>query len=289
MNDLQNCKTKSFNNTPMTNNLFSPSGNEAKSLEKMSQSEKLHEKDANDSLTRMNQSLEKLIQEAETSLNTHLTLDSNSYSLKRSNSCPRFTTTILPQTRRKSVVSVSSMQQELFEKQGQIQLQQQQRRYLHSQWKLAMAMKQLVQTVQNIIETNSNVQVVHHHHYHHVYHHYENSSTITEEIIITESEHDLSMPPIKKVASLTSLVKQAFYSAVYQSSKSTEMATTLSESAKLRTMFLATLIFSQKFNVKPIWIQRGHLLLSRWKKRSKAQCNLWTNRSRLLHFICLFI
>lgn len=253
----------------------------------MSQSEKLHEKDANDSLNRMNQSLEKLIQEAETSLNTHLTLDSNSYSLKRSNSCPRFTTTILPQTRRKSDVSVSLMQHELFEKQAQIQLQQQQRRYLHSQWKLAMAMKQLVQTVQNIIETNNTVQVVHHHHYHHVYYHYENSSTITEEIIITESEHDLSIP-IRKTASLTSLVKQAFYSAVYQSNKSTEMAT-LSESAKLRTMFLATLIFSQKFNVKPIWIKRGHLLLYRWKKRSKAQYNLWTNRSRLLHFICLFI
>ncbi|KAI8080934.1 hypothetical protein BDF21DRAFT_418082 [Thamnidium elegans] len=278
----------------MTNNLLSPRldliseiGNEAQSLEKLSQSEKLHEKDANDSLTRMNQSLEKLIQEAETSLNTHLTLDSNSYSLKRSNSCPRFTTTILPQSRRKSDVSISLMQQELFEKQGQIQLQQQQRRYLHSQWKLAMAMKQLVQTVQNIIETNNNVQVVHHHHYHHVYHHYENSSTITEEIIITESEHDLSIP-IKKTTSLTSLFKQAFYSAVYQSSKSTEMIA-LSESAKLRAMFLATLIFSQRFNVKPIWIKRGHLLLSRWKKRSKAQYNLWTNRSRLLHFICLFI
>ncbi|KAG2228689.1 hypothetical protein INT48_001722 [Thamnidium elegans] len=162
MNDLQNCKTKTFNNTAMTNNLLSPSGNEAQSLEKLSQSEKLHEKDANDSLTRMNQSLEKLIQEAETSLNTHLTLDSNSYSLKRSNSCPRFTTTILPQSRRKSDVSISLMQQELFEKQGQIQLQQQQRRYLHSQWKLAMAMKQLVQTVQNIIETNNNVQFDHH-------------------------------------------------------------------------------------------------------------------------------
>ncbi|KAI9361829.1 hypothetical protein BD770DRAFT_408313 [Pilaira anomala] len=126
--------------------LISEIGNEAQTLEKLSQSETLVEKDANDSLNRMNQSLEKLIQEAETSLNTHLTLDTNSYTLKRSSSCPRFTTTILPQTRRKSDFDISSMQQDFIDKQGQIQLQQQQRRYLHSQWKLAMAMKQLIQT-----------------------------------------------------------------------------------------------------------------------------------------------
>lgn len=253
----------------------------------MSQSETLVEKDANDSLNRMNQSLEKLIQEAETSLNTHLTLDTNSYTLKRSNSCPRFTTTILPQTRRKSDFDISSMQQDFIDKQGQIQLQQQQRRYLHSQWKLAMAMKQLIQTVQNIIESNNNIQVVHHHHYHHVYHHYENSSTITEEIIITQSEHDLPIP-IKKTTSFTSLFKQAFNSNLLFPPKTTQVVT-LSETVKLRTMFLATLVLSQRFNKKPIWIKRGHLLLSRWRQRSKAQYNLWTNRSRLLHFICLFI
>ncbi|CAO3635445.1 unnamed protein product [Mucor hiemalis] len=152
-----------------------------------SHSEKIYQRNVNDSLTRMNLSLEKLIEEAEASLSTRLSLHADPHLLRRSRSCPKFTTKRNEFKRRNSSSSSFSLEEDgnnAHESERQLKAQQQKRRYFHSQWKLAIAMKSLVQTVQKstIHETKAvepqtldkNVVVHHHihHHYHHVYHHY---------------------------------------------------------------------------------------------------------------------
>lgn len=135
----------------------------------------------------MNLSLEKLIEEAEISLNTRLSLHADPHPLRRSRSCPRFTIKRNEFKRRNSSSSSIFSQEssdDTCESERRFKAQQQKRRYFHSQWKLAIAMKSLVQTVQKstapdikrveIKNLNDNVVVHHHihHHYHHVYHHY---------------------------------------------------------------------------------------------------------------------
>lgn len=234
----------------------------------LSQSDQAYQKDANDSLTRMNHSLEKLIQEAEMSLNTR---PSYAY-MKKSRSCPKFTN-----------------KSELVDKTRQTHQRQQKKRYLESQWRLSIAMRQFIETVQNT--SDEKVQVVQHqhihHHYHHVYHHYDNTTSIKKGFVITQQEEE---EPIKKMtrspSSLQSLFKYALHTVgiINQAEKPVEVATHLSQSVKVRSMFLATLLIMQKFNKKPIWIRRGNMISARWKSKQR-QWTLWIKTSRLLFFV----
>lgn len=233
----------------------------------LSQSDQAYQKDANDSLTRMNHSLEKLIQEAEMSLNTR----PHAY-MKKSRSCPKFT-----------------YKTELIDKNRQIQQRQQKKRYLQSQWKLAISMKQFVQAVQNTTDDN-NIQAVQHHHihhhYHHVYHHYEKSTSIQEEKFILSQQEE----PVKKMtrspSSLQSLFKYALHTVGIIPQAEKAVVVTTHKSIKFKTMFLATLLILQKFNKKPIWIKRGNIISIQWNQKSKQrQWILWIKTSRLLFFI----
>lgn len=232
----------------------------------LSQSDQAYQKDANDSLTRMNHSLENLIQEAEMSLNTR----PHAY-IKKSRTCPKFTT-----------------KSESADKTRQTQQRQQKKRYLQSQWKLAIAMKQFLETVQNTTEDKVHiVQHNHiHHHYHHVYHHYENTTSIQEEnYVITQKKE-----PVKKLtrspSSLQSLFEYALHTVgiIPQAEKPVVVTTHLSQPIKFRAMFLATLLILKKFNKNPIWIRRGNMISTRWKSNQR-QYSLWTKKSRLLFFI----
>ncbi|KAG2205274.1 hypothetical protein INT47_009539 [Mucor saturninus] len=232
----------------------------------LSQSDQAYQKDANDSLTRMNHSLEKLIQEAEMSLNTR----PHAY-MKKNRTCPNFTT-----------------KSESADKIRQTQQRQQKKRYLQSQWKLAIAMKQFVETVQNT--TDNKIQTIQHnhihHHYHHHYHHYENTTSIQEEAFMITQEEE----PVKKMtrssSSLQSLFKYALHTVgiIPQVEKPVVVTTHLSQPTKFRTMFLATLLILKKFNKSPIWIQRGKMISTQWKSKHR-QWSLWTKRSRLLFFV----
>jgi hypothetical protein len=260
----------------------------------------------------MNQSLEKMIEEAETSLNTNLTLHADPHLLRRSRSCPRFTIRRNSAIRRKSSssISIAEAKEELYESERQVKLQQQKRRYFHSQWKLAIAMKQLAQTVQSttyqarqessttsVNDTIPVVHHIHHHHYHHhIYHHYGESKPIIE----TEETIEKVEPPVviksnpvnssmmrRDSSSLTSLFKYALHTAglipVPQPQPTIKSVTKkITNTVKIRTMFIATVLVLQKFNKTPIWVNRGNYLNTRWNQISKQQCQYWKRHSSLL-------
>jgi hypothetical protein len=218
-----------------------------------SQSDQQQASSTNDSLTRMNQSLEKLIGEAETSLNTRLSLIPP---LKRTRSCPKFTAKLYSDSslRRKSNSAISvgpDHDNDNEEKERQIQLQQQKKRYFHSQWKLAIAMKQFVQTVQNTTNqikteditqsSSSSVQVVHHihHHYHHhhVYHHYENNIANIEEIEEVESTAEIISNPLTNQNNKPALSRQEEDASPSNQANNSMTASSIPSSSSLASLF----------------------------------------------------
>lgn len=270
------------------------------------QSEQTYQNHTNDSLNRMNQSLQNLIKEAESSLNTRLsTFDAlvdhsstTSSRLRKTKSCPKLDKQL-----------------------------QQKKRYLYSQWKLAITMKQFIETVQittkekkleskianTIIENNNTTihhhhhhihHIHHHHHHHHHYHDYFNVIETTSQTLPSNTQTPPPVPPkmLRSASSLTSLFRYAIDTVggfIPQSppsitdmpqtkptaiiTKTTISATNLSKSTLHRTMFLSTILIIRKLNYSSLWIHRGNQMLTRWK--SHPQYNPWMHRGQLLWYI----
>lgn len=246
----------------------------------LDQSEQL---DMNDSLNRMNEALLKLIQEAQSSLNTRYLQPP----LKKSQSCPTF----------------NSEESQLLQK----------KRYLHSQWKLTIAMKQFIETVHNNKytpvqpETVANT-TIHHHHHHHYYH--KQPTSIPEEIEEEEEEdkeeeeakvvEEEKLPanttikhkPLSKAMSLSSFFKYAVNTVnelIPQQAKEVPVKVIESKTIKHRMMFLCTIVISQKFNFKrTIWITRSRILLNHWKQRQNLY-TMWITKSKLFFYVIQFV
>ncbi|KAL7323745.1 hypothetical protein PS15p_210358 [Mucor circinelloides] len=273
------------------------------------------EHNTNDSLNRMNQALQRLIREAEISLNTRLSsfdapvVDQPPTSLRKSKSCPRLDKRL-----------------------------QQKKRYLYSQWKLATTMKQFIETVQNTTKEKKHESsikenaVIHHHHHHihhHYYHHHHHHHTYTDVVETTlssspsNSRQSPSTPPLasppstitgppkmlRSASSLTSLFKYAidtvggFIPQSPPSSIATDMPQTkpiikttktttssnLSKPTLHRAMFLSTILMMRKFNYSSLWIRRGNQVETYWKSRPRYD-NLLRKEAQLLWYILqLFI
>ncbi|KAI8638682.1 hypothetical protein BD408DRAFT_446593 [Parasitella parasitica] len=266
----------------------------------VNQSEYTHQSHTNDSLNRMNQSLQNLILEAELSLNAssptsdkHADHESfTTCSLRKSESCPTL---------------------------DNIQLQQK-KRYLFSQWSLVITMRQLIDTVQttskekkleseNIETHNTAIQHQHHHHIHHQHHHHHyhhhhyhhDYPEMTEAIARSPLSPDTaSLPPSQKmlrsVPSLTSLFKYAIdtiggFIPQLPPSSITDMpqikpilTANLSKSTLHRTMFLSTILIIRKFNCSSLWIRRGDQMLGRWISRP-LYFKPWVQKAKLFCYI----
>ena len=268
----------------------------------------------------MNQALLELIEEAEMSLNTRLELYADPYLLRKSRSCPKFTTKRNDHTKRNSVGHqlFVKVEKETVASERQMQLQQQRRRYFHSQWKLATAMKQLVQTVQQTSQQRElndsqsfarDALVVHHHIHHHHYHHIcqHDKSNITTTRLTSIPETNVSPVAQQRTCSnpvysssikrgdnsaLTSLFKYALQTAgIIQEPSYTPklIPKTIKNPIKMRTMFVATVILLQKFNSSILWKRRSDRLISRWNMVSKQRYNLWIKNSNLVLLIMQLI
>ncbi|CEP12935.1 hypothetical protein [Parasitella parasitica] len=241
----------------------------------------------------MNQSLQNLILEAESSLNADLpTFDVNadheffsSSRLQKNESCPTLDNKQL----------------------------QQKRRYLFSQWKLAITMKQLINTIQTTskekkvrsenIDTHS-IAVHHHHHIHHHHYHHQDYPEMTEAKTRSPLSSDTaSLPQSQKIlrntSSLTSFFKYAIdtvggFIPQLPPSSTRDMSQSINATAKLskltlhRMMFLSTIIIIQKFNYSRLWIRRGDQMLNYWKSRP-LYLKPWIQRAKLLYYILHFV
>jgi hypothetical protein len=199
----------------------------------------------------MNNSLEKLIQEAESSLKTRPSLHQESKS--------RFI---------KSSTSTNKLK-----------LQQQKNRYLYSQWKLAIAMKQLLSTVQKQESTTNDQQVHHYHHiHHHHYHHIYVDNTIAQEVIHKE-------PTNISTSSISSFFKYALDIVGGFIPSLSSNSSKLPKSVKYRTIFLSSLLILQRYNKRNLWIRRGQYLMHAWKSRRFYLYTHWVQKAHLLHFM----
>ncbi|KAI8380346.1 hypothetical protein BD560DRAFT_444668 [Blakeslea trispora] len=214
-------------------------------------------KDADDSLNRMNQSLEKLIEEAEQSLNTHIFSTSDP-----------------------DVISSSLDDAELpFRNDLQVQHR---KRYLYAQWKLAATIRQLLNMMREKQQISSPYRKV-------------NQYPMCSQP--NSSNHlNNSAPPRKDVPktlktkpSLTSIFEDMvkdFMVAPPQRPHKLKFKVTKSKAVKYRIMFFSTALIAKSFVAK----QRGrfvHQIHSKWKSRS--QYNLWMDQVRLFIYTFHFI
>jgi hypothetical protein len=229
----------------------------------LDQSEQIYQQDADDSLVRMNISLEKLIREAESSLQTHLSLPEPSTSNLRKN---------VPQ----EDISLND--------EYKLKSQQQKNRYLYSQWKLAFTMKQLLSTVQHQEHTIHDHQIHHYHHHihHHIYHHADTKkshASVQEPIYNSSSD--------KSIFPLTSLFKYAMdaVGGLIPQQPLFSNRSALSKSVKYRTIFLSSLLILQRYNKHHLWIRRSQYLILTWKSRRFQLYTQWVQKAHLLHFM----
>lgn len=211
-----------------------------------------------DSLNRMNEALAKLIEEAETCLSTH--------DLKRSQSCPG------------SIQDQKSKQ--LLQK----------KRYLQSQWKLKLAIKQFVDTAYRPNTTTNHYHI--HHHHHHYHNHYTSEHLIEEEIEeakINRNQKTLNNndTPPKSVLSLASLLNYAASRILPQSKhKPLKIIQEIqNKRLKYRMMLLCTIIMIFKLNNK--WAKRRKILYNRW--RFKDVYDMWIHKAKLLYYIIIVV
>ncbi|KAI8047387.1 uncharacterized protein B0P05DRAFT_592655 [Gilbertella persicaria] len=240
-----------------------------------------YQKNASDSLNRMNESLEKLIEEAKHSLDARVSLYHNSdFLLKKSRSCPSL------QSEDNSVDPI------------EIDLQlKQKKRFLYSQWRLAIAMRQLTETIQHSDPDTSHIM---HHHVHHVYHHQRKYNTAQEkqDIVIQENVDVkiIPLPPkntkmLQSATSLTSLFKYvvgeliAVPQPITQQTNKPKAIT--STTVKYRTMFFSTLLLLLPQRHENFWTRRSRLLQSKWKLRHEYP--LWIQRAHLFMYILKLI
>lgn len=256
----------------------------------------------------MNQALQRLIMEAELSLNTRLSsfdapaaVDHSLKALRKTKSYPRLDKQL-----------------------------QQKKRYLYSQWKLATTMRQFIETVQNTtrekkLESSITEEAVVHHHYHHIHHHHyhhhhhhhdytqimdaplpSSPPSNTQQTPLTPPSPFVTSPPkmLQSASSLTSLFKYAidtvggFIPQSPPSSIATDMpqakpiittakAATVSHASKAtlhRAMFLSTVLMMRKFNYSSLWIRRGNQVETYWKSRPR-HAHLLGDRAQLLWYI----
>lgn len=204
----------------------------------------------NESLNRMNASLQRLIQEAQSSLNSRY--HQPAASLKKSQSCPTFSSQL-----------------------------QQKKRYLHSQWKLTIAMKQFLETVNNS-NTFEDTTTIHHYHHHHHHHHYYHTSSTNN----NNNLSSLSLSSFIKYAvnTVTDLIPQQNNNNNNNTLFPTINATIQSKPIKHRMMFLCTIVISQKFT-NLLWSKRSRLLSNHWRQNRPHLYHKWMHKSKLFFYV----
>lgn len=247
---------------------------------------------SDDSLSRMNHSLEMLIEEAQDSLNTRLSLHSQHH-LRRIDSCPRFTKKYSPEvteSRRKSNADLIQDDSQLVRKSDQ-----QKTRYLESESNLDTAMKQLMKTIEDtesasvtkcLVPAPKQQPVQPTQHTHH---------TIKP---LPHTSIKLSKTPIKSIKdSITSsfinyaLKTVGIHQIINPLHKSQHSKKTASNPLHVRMLFYASLLvlptIDHSIFIYPSLshLSRGRRLLIMWNQKSKQQCDMWVQYIHLLVYV----
>jgi hypothetical protein len=241
-----------------------------------------------DSLSRMNGSVETLIEEAQKSLTSHFSLKPDPIRLRRARSYPCFTELNYPENRRKSH-HLTQNGDTLMD----IRKKYQKARYFHSQWRLVNTMRQLLESVQHttseqkVIQQKQKVEQpethVHIHHHHH-YHYSSDIPSIPAPNNTSFIQKWTSQTSITAKNATTSLLQ---YVGIMPSGDKLTPQNNGHPPVKYRTMFLATMMMMQTFDPLSKPTMRGNKILRQWYQHPtlKRLFPIWLPKAHLVFYL----